>query len=327
VVERLVANEKVEGSTPFARSKFKVIKSKIITNYFQKFLFNKDIRTFKKSLFYYLTFRIIRNFLIHDLIIRVYDFKVFVSTQKNKNSYYLLKKCDFPDNHELGIIKKFSRINKIFLIDCGCNYGFYSLYTASLSNENKVISIEASESTFIDFKKNLKLNQFKNISCFNKLISDQDNLSISFNESKNDWESSEVNNNFSISKISKVQTLTINSLLSNINLQEFNIIIKLDIEGNEISAINGGLDIIKKFNPIIIIEFSKYIFNKSSKFEYLNFFLNKYDYSIYDTQNNKISIKEIMLRIHNLDKKNSTIGNFYLIKNSSNYLEIFLKNE
>ena len=60
-------------------------------------------------------------------------------------------------------------------------------------------------------------------------------------------------------------------------------IIKLDIEGNEINAIKGALEVIKKSHPLIIIEFSKYIFENMDNIDYLKNFLIKYDYSIYNT--------------------------------------------
>jgi hypothetical protein len=118
-----------------------VIKSKFITSIFQKFLINRDIRKFKKSLIYYFLFRAIRNFLSKNIILNIYNFKVYGSTNKNKTSYFLLKKCEFGDYHELNTIKKISDNDKVLFLDCGCNYGFYSLYVASLSSENKIISV------------------------------------------------------------------------------------------------------------------------------------------------------------------------------------------
>ena len=76
------------------------------------------------------------------------------------------------------------------LIDCGCNFGFYSFYTASLSRKNEVISIEASQNTLEEFKDNLKINDFDNIKILNKAVSDLDNQKIEFYESEKDWESS-----------------------------------------------------------------------------------------------------------------------------------------
>ena len=155
-----------------------MIKSNFVTYIFQKYLKNKDIRKFKKSLFYYLVFRIVRNFLSKDIIIQIYNFQIYGSIKKNKTSYFLLKKCEFGDNHELKIIKKFSNYNKLLFIDCGSNYGFYSFYTASLSEKNEIISIEASKDTSYEFIKNLNLNNFKNINFFNNAVSDYSGLII-----------------------------------------------------------------------------------------------------------------------------------------------------
>jgi SAM-dependent methyltransferase len=157
-----------------------VIKSKFITSIFQKFLINRDIRKFKKSLIYYFLFRAIRNFLSKNIILNIYNFKVYGSTNKNKTSYFLLKKCEFGDYHELNTIKKISDNDKVLFLDCGCNYGFYSLYVASLSSENQIISVEASKKTLEELNKNLNLNNFSNIYFYNNAISDTDEKNYSF---------------------------------------------------------------------------------------------------------------------------------------------------
>ncbi|MDA9152924.1 FkbM family methyltransferase [Candidatus Pelagibacter sp.] len=305
-----------------------LIKSKYITSKFQSLLNDKDIRIFKNKFAYYLIFRIIRNFLYEDIIIQIYNFKVFGSIKKNKTSYFLLKKCEFGDYHELKTIKKFSDKNKkVLFLDCGSNYGFYSFYTASLSSENFVISIEASKNTSQEFLRNLKINNFKNIKFYNKAVSDSENELISFNESENDWESSQSHNNFKTKKITNIKSTKIDCLPNILNFDDYNTLIKLDIEGNEMSAIEGALKFIEKTSPIIIIEFSKYIFNLKSNSDYLNNFLIKYDYSIYDTYNKKINLNEINVKLNQLKKRYKTIGNYYLIKNNSNNLNIFLSNE
>ena len=301
-----------------------MIKSKFITSIFQKYLTNKDIRKFKKSLVYYCLFRVIRNFLSKNIILNVYNFKVYGSINKNKTSYFLLKKCEFGDYHELNTIRKISNKDKILFLDCGCNYGFYSLYVASLSKENKIISVEASKKTLEEFIKNLNLNNFLNINFYNRAISDTDEKIINFNESEKDWESSITHQNYNSNDSSIVKSIKIDTLVKDYDLEKYKIIIKLDIEGNEMSGIHGSLDLIEKSSPLIIIEFSKYIFNKKDNIEYLKNFLNRYDYSIYDTNNKKKSLDNILITLGNLKKRHQTIGNFYLIKNSSEILEEFL---
>ena len=301
-----------------------MIKSKLITSIFQKYLINKDIRIFKKSFIYYCLFRIIRNFLSQSIILNIHNFKVYGSTNKYKTSYFLLKKCEFGDHHELNTINKISNKNKILFIDCGCNYGFYSLYVASLSKENKIISIEASRKTLEEFIKNLNLNNFSNVKFYNNAISDTDEKIITFNESEKDWESSITHQNYNSNVSSIIKSIKIDTLIQDYDLEKYKIIVKLDIEGNEMDGIQGSLELIEKSSPLIIIEFSKYIFNKKDNIEYLKNFLIKYDYSIYDTNNKKKSLDNILITLDNLDKRHQTIGNFYLIKNSSKILEEFL---
>jgi FkbM family methyltransferase len=304
-----------------------VIKSKFLTSIFQNYLVKRDIKTLKDNYFYYVIFRLLRNFFTNDLIISIYNFKVFGSIKKNKTSYFLLKKCEFGDYHELNTIKKFSKKNKLIFLDCGCNYGFYSFYTASLNKDNIVISIEASKKTSDDFIKNLSLNNFSNINFLNNAISNIDNEHILFNESVNDWESSQTHKNFKLSSTTTVKTVKIDTILKSYNYLNLKTIIKLDIEGNEMSAIDGALEFIKKTSPLIIIEFSKYIFDQKNNIGYLKNFLKKYDYSIYDTNANKINIDEVLNKINELKVGYNTIGNYYLIKNLSKELEDFLSNE
>ena len=304
-----------------------MIKSNFLTSVFQKYLGNKDIRNFKNNFFYYIYFRILRNFLARDLILNIYNFKVHGSIKKNKTSYFLLKKCEFGDYHELNTIKKFSDKNKLLFIDCGCNYGFYSFYTASLSEKNLVFSIEASKDTSDEFIKNLNLNGFRNINFYNNAVSNTIDETISFFESVNDWESSQTHNNFNFVSELKVKSIKIDSLLKQYSLNDYSVIMKLDVEGNEINVIKGALEVIIKSEPLIIIEFSKYIFENKDNIDYLNNFLNKYDYSIYDTNYNKKNLENILEMLKNLQKRYKTIGNFYLIKNSSKNLKAFLSYE
>ena len=74
----------------------------------QKYLSNKDIRQLKDNLFYYLFFRLIRNFLKGDIKIRAYNSLLFASVKKNKMSNKLLKKGYFAEEEMLQVIEKIS---------------------------------------------------------------------------------------------------------------------------------------------------------------------------------------------------------------------------
>jgi len=302
-----------------------VNKSNLITTVFQNFIRSKNIKTLRGNIFYYFLFRICRPFLNSNIEIKTDNFKVLASYNKNKTSHFLLKKCHFGDDHELDIIKKFSKIKKLLLLDCGANYGFYSLYTASISLSNRVIAFEASKNTCKEFSKNLELNNSLNIKLENLGVSNSESKFSNFNESKKDWESSFTHDNFISSVTQKVRTIKIDNYLKNEKIDDYFLFIKIDVEGNEFEVIKSCLDIIKKSSPIIIIEFSKYNFGeKNENYNFLNYFLEKFNYNIYSVNNKKIKPDEILEMIKTLTKRHETIGNYYLIKSESKEESIFL---
>ena len=321
MVERLVANEKVEGSSPFARSKKIVNSQNLTTKLFQSYISDRDIRSFKGSFFYYIYYRFSRIFFNAPLKLKINDFNLYSNHKKNKTSHSLLQKCNFFDVSEINSIRKLNSFYKLFLIDCGCNFGFYSLFTASLSKYNDIISIEASENTLKEFNENLKINSFKNIKVLNKAVSDIDNQKVKFNESENDWKSSLLvteSNKFN-KKI--VDTVTIDKILDTINLTNKLLILKIDVEGTDFNVLSGAKKTIEINKPFIIIEFSKYIFkNDKFNYKYLSNFLKLNNYQIYSKKGDICSVDKILKLLEELDKVHDTIGNYYLISNDRNEL-------
>ena len=293
-------------------------KQNFLSKVLQKYISNKDIRKFKGDLFYYIFYRTIRKFLKGNIKVLICNFFINVSTNKKNMSNSLLNKCYFGDENILSAIKKISDQRRVFFIDCGSNYGFYSFYVASLSLDNQVLAFEASPKTFNSFRANLELNNFKNIDYKNLAISEVSEKFISFYESHNDWESSVTHNKFKNNKIVKIQTTTIDQELSKKDLSNFAIIIKLDIEGNEFNAIQGGKDTILKYEPLITIELSRYNFNNENyNFNYFKKFLNASKYKIYDDNLVQLNIETLINRIEDLDQSHQTIGNYFLIKDFS----------
>ena len=293
-------------------------KQNFLSKILQKYISNKDIREFKGNFFYYIFYRIIRKFLKGNIKVLICNFFINVSTNKKNMSNSLLNKCYFGDENILSAIKKISDQRRVFFIDCGSNYGFYSFYVASLSLDNQVLAFEASPKTFNSFRANLELNNFKNIDYKNLAISEVSEKFISFYESHNDWESSVTHNKFKNNKIVKIQTTTIDQELSKKDLSNFAIIIKLDIEGNEFNAIQGGKDTILKYEPLITIELSRYNFNNENyNFNYFKKFLNASKYKIYDDNLVQLNIETLINRIEDLDQSHQTIGNYFLIKDFS----------
>jgi len=295
-----------------------VQKQNFLSKVLQKYILNKDIRDFKGNFFYFIFYRIVRKFLKGNIKVRICNFFINASTNKNNMSNGLLNKCYFGDETILLVIKKISDQKKIFLLDCGSNYGFYSFYVASLNLNNRSLAFEASPKTFNSFKANLELNHFRNIDYKNLAVSEVSGKFISFYESHNDWESSATHNKFQNNKTTSVETTTIDKELYKKDLSDFVVIIKLDIEGNEFNAIQGGKDTILKYEPLITIELSRYNFNNQDyNFDYFRKFLNDFKYKIYDDKLILLNIEILIDRIRNLDQSHQTIGNYFLIKDFS----------
>jgi FkbM family methyltransferase len=293
-------------------------KQNFLSKVLQSYISNKDIRDFKGNFFYYIFYRAIRKFLKGNIKVQICNFFINASTNKKNMSNGLLNKCYFGDETILSVIKKISDQKKVFLLDCGSNYGFYSFYVASLSLGNQVLSFEASPETVNSFKANLELNNFRNIDYRNLAISEVSGKFISFYESYNDWESSATHNKFKNNKIVNIETTTIDQELSKKDLSNFVVIIKLDIEGNEFNAIQGGKDAILKYEPLITIELSIYNFNNQNyNFNFFREFLNDSKYKIYDDKLVSLNIETLIDRIGNLDRSHQTIGNYFLIKDFS----------
>ena len=303
----------------------KINKPNLVTIIFQNFIKSKNIEILRSNIFYYFFYRFSRLFLNNDIEIKIDNFKISASYDKNKTSHFLLKKCHFGDDIELSVIKKFSKIKKVFLLDCGANYGFYSLYAASISPLNRVIAFEASKQTCKEFTRNLEINRSLNIKLENLGVSNSKNKYLKFNESEKDWESSFSHNNFVSLVSQKVRTIKIDDYLKNEKIKDYFLFLKLDVEGNEFEIIKSALNTIKKNSPIIIIEFSKYNFvEKNENYNFFNQFLKKFNYNIYSVNNKKMKPEEILKMVRTLTKRHETIGNYFLIKSGSKEENILL---
>ena len=298
----------------------------LATKIFQNYINNRDIRFFKRNIFYYLFYRALRQFFNKPLIVKIYDFYLFSDNKKTKASYSILQKCDFFDKAEINFIKEVSKKSSIFLIDCGSNFGFYSLFVCSLSNKNKVISIEASPDTFKEFKNNIDLNKFNNIKYFNKAVSHVDNTIVDLKESERDWESSIISSDYKVINSIKIDTITLDTVLREEILNEETLIIKIDVEGSDLDVLAGAKKIIQQYKPIIIIEFSRYITqNQRFNYDYLKAFLVQNEYEIYSNNGKILSVDDILSEINKLDKIHNTIGNYFLFKKENKSYKDYLR--
>ena len=146
-------------------------------------------------------------------------------------------------------------------IDIGTNIGAH-ICIAQLANVKQVIGFECNPNTYKLIDSTVKLNGWENITIYNKALSDTignlpfrivtDNIGASYIPTTHiGWKGPHV-------AIDNVDSITFDSL--NINLDIYDsIVVKLDIEGHELNALNGMTNLLEN-NKVesIIFEINSY---------------------------------------------------------------------
>jgi FkbM family methyltransferase len=150
-----------------------------------------------------------------------------------------------------SIIQK--KVNKgMYVLDIGANIGCHTLPLAKIVGEQgKVFAFEPMSRAFSKLKQNVGLNSFKNIVLEKIAFSDvsQKKDSIHFRSS---WplDSIEVDKQ---KEKEEVEFTTLDDYVKKNNIQRIDFM-KLDVDGYECKIVKGGMNALKKFRPMMIIE-------------------------------------------------------------------------
>ena len=204
----------------------------------------------------------------------------------------LIKKVYEPDI--VNLISQNTPVNKD-AINIGANIGLYSILLAKLINtDKKVLAIEPTPGAFKKLEANIKHNNHCNkIITYNGIATDVPGLSkINVIEGKEEYSSMGVISHFAVEKENyisvDIEGDTIDNLVAKFNLQPG--IIVIDVEGYEGQVLNGAIETIRKFKPIIISELDDKLLKNlnSNTFEIVQL-LEVNGYNVNDTENNKLS--------------------------------------
>ena len=284
-------------------------------NLFPHYIVRKN--SFNKKIFY-CVFSIFKFFLKKPVILNFKIYKFLAYPQKFDYSRFLLTRGDLPDPRELSLIKKVIKNKKTLFIDCGSNYGSYSIPIATFNKNCDVYAFDASRSVKKTFFQNLKLNNLENITYHNLAIGQEEKKVIFHEDLYNDILSS-TGSGFVINKIVNnkldytIKMVRLDNFFNNAKLKKYKLVfIKIDLEGHDIKAIYGSLSIIKKTKTVIMFEFSKMIY--ANNFIEKNFisFLRKNNLIITDLFLKQITLKQLKHKLEALDNSHETCGNYLL---------------
>ena len=162
-----------------------------------------------------------------------------------------IKESSIFEEYSTNFIKKIIQNGNIAL-DIGANIGYYSIMLSRLVGDTgRVLCFEPTNHYRKVLEKNLDINNLKNVEIYQFGLSNKkQELSIDIGDS-----SASLHN--PIKKLVKLSEIINLSRLDDV-VEELNItkldFIKIDVDGHEPAFLDGALETIKKYNPIILLE-------------------------------------------------------------------------
>jgi len=145
-------------------------------------------------------------------------------------------------------------------LDVGSNIGYYAMLESNLvGKKGKVIAIEPSPINFSYLKKNIEQNNLSNVQLYN-LAAGNFNGKVKFLLSNfSNWSRVEefegnLEGEEHLKSKHEIDLKTIDSVLNEIEISSVNLI-RMDVEGFEYNVYQGLKNTIKKFSPLLVIEF------------------------------------------------------------------------
>lgn len=141
-----------------------------------------------------------------------------------------------------------------FVIDAGANLGWYSIQLAKRFKNIVIHAFEPIPQTFSLLKKNIELNDLKNVILHNFALGKTSGVEDFFYFKGGSAIASRRNllEHIKADKVS-CKIITLDSMVNHLQLQRLDFF-KCDVEGSELDVIKGGVQSLERFLPIIYIE-------------------------------------------------------------------------
>jgi len=186
---------------------------------------------------------------------------------------------------ESDLIKLFHSILQegMIVLDIGAHIGYYTLQTAvRVGCRGEVHAFEPVSNTFAYLKKNILLNKFTNVFINRYIVHDhRGSEKIFINDENNTGKSSVIKAYGNIDRrVETVECITIDDYVSQKGLSNIDLV-KIDVEGNELSVLKGMKQLLKTQNRLsIIVEIHKgHLLSQGLNPKYLYNLLKKFDFS------------------------------------------------
>lgn len=156
-------------------------------------------------------------------------------------------------------------------IDIGSNIGYYALLESKAVGKNgNVFAIEPSPKNFEYLKQNIELGNIQNIKPYNFAAGDKDSV-INFVISDRSNLCYVLNDDESVPNSEKVIKLPVKKIDTFVDEEKLEKIdfIRMDVEGYEVNLFEGMWHTIRKYKPLIQMEFHKGLLNPKVALDFL----------------------------------------------------------
>lgn len=162
----------------------------------------------------------------------------------------------FHEFREFLFLHRYLKKDMVF-VDIGANQGEYALFAAKRLVNGTVVAFEPLPSILKVLRKNIHLNQYKNILVVEKGLSDKEQ-SITIHEVDDVHEG--LATIFLGDRVSKesyeIQLVRLDDVFEKTGLTKIDFI-KIDIEGAELSALKGSAELINRHKPVVMVEINE----------------------------------------------------------------------
>jgi FkbM family methyltransferase len=177
------------------------------------------------------------------------------------------------------------------ILDIGANIGWYSLVLKkSIPKDVTIYAFEPEPLNYQLLKKNIEVNQVGGIKSVNKAVAEANGTSTLFlYYSKNSGRHSLLDVNPQTNRSIGVETINIESFLQSKNVQFKSVrLIKIDIEGYELFAFKGAMQLLNVV-PYIFLEYSPALMRKGGEDPAkLIHWLSNFEFNFYKVDGNNV---------------------------------------
>ena len=291
---------------------------KLLNEVFQKIVDSYIIKKNKKLYYYF--FSIFKFLISGPIVLNFKKYKFYSYLRKKDLSRWMLRNLKEWDKDNILTILNLIKSNEYTFIDCGCNYGAYSIPIAKTRPEINVYAFDASKKIIARLEENINLNNISNINIFNFGIADKIDY-INFDDNLRNFKNSGSYRfvNKARNNLNRVKVYSLDELVNENKIElTKNIIIKLDIEGFEFKALRGMVKILENNNVFILFEFSKMLLENEEDFKNrFEKFIFENKLQLYDLKFNKIRSTKLFEILSKTDTRYQTIGDYILTKSQN----------